>query len=293
MKRIFLHLFISVFAIAGVFILIRVAKFAGKEIDWLTEMIIYTVWLVSCFTAYRWLPKLFLSTMRVRKTILEEEEWIHPLMHELNLRTGIEPLPEIFILEEAEIDAFALGQNMIVLSRGLLVNLKEQEIKAVLAHEYGHLKSRDTIDPVAFTMASKPGLLLFRIARILFGIPSSFNKRKWSMYLILLLLAAGIFVYPGVVLFMLFLFIFMKLFPFIQQFLTVVYCIFCRDQEFRQDAFAHSLGCGVHLKSALLKIDALNSESLVARVSQFGLKHPMTYKRIRRIEWMEGLRNSP
>ena len=57
----------------------------------LTRLLLIAGWVGVCFSGHCWLTYFFLSTQRLRKTILEEEEWLHPLMHELNLRTGIDP----------------------------------------------------------------------------------------------------------------------------------------------------------------------------------------------------------
>jgi heat shock protein HtpX len=56
-------------------------------------------------------------------------------------------MPEVWIYESPDPNAFATGpsrnNSMVAVSTGLLENLKEDEVKAVLAHEMGHVYNGD------------------------------------------------------------------------------------------------------------------------------------------------------
>lgn len=56
-------------------------------------------------------------------------------------------MPEVWIYESPDPNAFATGpsknNSMVAVSTGLLQNLKEDEVKAVLAHEMGHVYNGD------------------------------------------------------------------------------------------------------------------------------------------------------
>ena len=253
-------------------------------------------WTVICFSANRWLHIFYLSVRRVRKTILEEEEWLHPLMHELSLRSRIEPVPELLIIESPDLDAFAIGRNTIVLSRGLLVKLSEPEIKAVLAHEFGHLKDRDTLADTVFTMADWLPLKLVELGNTVLPFHKSTGLKKVGWYRKLALLAFIVLLFmasPDLPILIVFLILLKFVLPHLRRLIWICWCLFSRLQEYRQDHFAQSLGCGKHLKSALLKIDALNSDNLVSRLRHLSQTHPFLYMRIRRIEWLDGLRETP
>ena len=49
----------------------------------------------------------------------------------------------LYICEDNSVNAFAMGRRTICVTRGLL-NLSDEQIKAVLGHEFGHLASHDT-----------------------------------------------------------------------------------------------------------------------------------------------------
>ena len=56
-------------------------------------------------------------------------------------------MPEVWVYESADPNAFATGptrnNSMVAVSTGLLENLNEQEVRAVLAHEMGHVYNGD------------------------------------------------------------------------------------------------------------------------------------------------------
>jgi heat shock protein HtpX len=56
-------------------------------------------------------------------------------------------MPEVWVYESVDPNAFATGPSknnaMVAVSTGLLANLREDEVKAVLAHEMGHVFNGD------------------------------------------------------------------------------------------------------------------------------------------------------
>jgi Zn-dependent protease with chaperone function len=64
-------------------------------------------------------------------------------VRDLDLKT--EPL--LFIAQNAQVNAYSLGKEMpyVVLNSGLLDLLDEQELRAVIAHELGHIKCGHTV----------------------------------------------------------------------------------------------------------------------------------------------------
>lgn len=286
-------LFIEFYALGVLILFSRLLKLAGLPIEKPFFWIVSILWLSSCSTGFLWLAPLALTTYRLRKPILEEEEWLHPLLHELSLRTGLPALPRLYILEEPQIDAFVAGKNRIVLSRGLLVQLNEREVKAVLAHELGHLRDGDTLAETAFKIAGSPLLILYR-ALLLFWKPLKRTQKAIMRVLIMAVVSSVLWlITPDLGLLLVFLFTFRLGYPFLDLIIRTSWCWFSRKAEYRQDGFAQSLGCGRALKSALLKIDSLHSSGLVRGWQQVLLTHPMLYRRIRRLEWLEGLRPEP
>jgi heat shock protein HtpX len=59
------------------------------------------------------------------------------------------PMPKIYIIEDASMNAFATGRDpqhgSVAVTRGLLEKLDRRELEGVLAHELSHIGNRDTL----------------------------------------------------------------------------------------------------------------------------------------------------
>ncbi|WP_420407745.1 zinc metalloprotease HtpX [Hoeflea sp.] len=74
------------------------------------------------------------------------------------------PMPRVYVIRNAQPNAFATGRNpenaAVAASTGLLENLSEEEIAAVMAHELAHVENRDTlIMTVTATLAGAISML--------------------------------------------------------------------------------------------------------------------------------------
>jgi heat shock protein HtpX len=76
----------------------------------------------------------------------QAEHVIYGSVQEIAQRLGI-TMPEVWVYNSPDPNAFATGpsknNSMVAVSTGLLQNLKEGEVKAVLAHEMGHVYNGD------------------------------------------------------------------------------------------------------------------------------------------------------
>ena len=72
---------------------------------------------------------------------------IYQMFRECVRDLDIYPEPSLFIAQDPQVNSYALGQEhpYIVVNTGLLDLLSETEIRAVLAHELGHIKCGHTI----------------------------------------------------------------------------------------------------------------------------------------------------
>jgi heat shock protein HtpX len=108
--------------------------------------------------AYFYSDKLVLSMHGAQEVSPQEAPGLHRMVEELSQRAGI-PKPRVFVMNEAQPNAFATGRNpehgVVAVTAGILEVLDERELRGVLAHELAHIKNRDIlVSTIAAAVAS-------------------------------------------------------------------------------------------------------------------------------------------
>ncbi len=104
--------------------------------------------LVVTLNIAQWLfaPYLVGSLYRVREMKPDENPKLHQIVSELSHKSKINT-PKLMLAQIPLPNAFAYGSpisgSRVAVTQGLLNNLNEGEVEAVLGHELGHLKHRD------------------------------------------------------------------------------------------------------------------------------------------------------
>ena len=90
----------------------------------------------------------FLNNIREVQT-REEKEYLLPIFEEV-YQNAKEKSPrlnkniKLYIDDSLTVNAFALGRNTIAVTRGAIATFSEDELKGILAHEFGHHVNGDT-----------------------------------------------------------------------------------------------------------------------------------------------------
>ena len=103
--------------------------------------------LVSLFLS-KWMAKMTTGTQIISQPRTRHEQWLLQTVEELSRNAGIK-MPEVGIFPAYESNAFATGWNrndaLVAVSQGLLERFSPDEVKAVLAHEIGHVANGDMV----------------------------------------------------------------------------------------------------------------------------------------------------
>ena len=96
----------------------------------------------------KWMAKMSTSTQVITQPRTRHEQWLMQTVEQLSREAGIK-MPEVGIFPAYEANAFASGWNkndaLVAVSQGLLERFSPDEVKAVLAHEIGHVANGDMV----------------------------------------------------------------------------------------------------------------------------------------------------
>ncbi|TXH95666.1 MAG: protease HtpX [Pseudomonas sp.] len=102
---------------------------------------------ISLFLS-KWMAKMSTGTEIITQPRTRHEQWLLQTVEELSREAGIK-MPEVGIFPAYESNAFATGWNkndaLVAVSQGLLERFSPDEVKAVLAHEIGHVANGDMV----------------------------------------------------------------------------------------------------------------------------------------------------
>ncbi|GAB2725671.1 protease HtpX [Halomonas garicola] len=102
---------------------------------------------ISLFIS-KWMAKRSTGTTIIEQPSNATEQWLVDTVAELAREAGIKT-PEVGIFPAQQSNAFATGWNkddaLVAVSAGLLNRMRREEIRAVLAHEIGHVANGDMV----------------------------------------------------------------------------------------------------------------------------------------------------
>lgn len=219
---------------------------------WWVPMLIAAIWVAIALT---WHANLIRLVTRARPVSRREQPRLYDLVENLAVTAGL-PMPRIEIMPSSALNAYATGigpdDAAIVVTRGLLTELADDELEAVLAHEMTHIINRDIrLMVVAGVLAGGLSILGASMAAFLFG---SSESDAWDH-------DDGTFAWPTIGLFAVILAVTVILVAFwmvaaVALFAALIKFAISRSREFLADAGAVELTRNPDaLIAALTKID--------------------------------------
>ena len=107
------------------------------------------VWLILWAVAYFQGDSIMLSVAGAKKINQADHPRLFNVVEEMKIASGLPKLPDIYIIDDPALNAFATGRDpehaSVAITSGLLQKLNRDELQGVMAHEIGHIKNRDIL----------------------------------------------------------------------------------------------------------------------------------------------------
>lgn len=104
--------------------------------------------ILQSFSSYWFSDKIVLSMVRAKPIEKKDNPELYRIVENLCITAGL-PMPKIYILNEAQPNAFATGRDknhaVVAVTRGLLEKLDRSELEGVIAHELSHIGNKDIL----------------------------------------------------------------------------------------------------------------------------------------------------
>lgn len=205
----------------------------------------------------KWMAKKSTGAVVIESPRNATEQWLLATVQEQSSKAGLK-MPEVAIYPSHDMNAFATGASrnnaLVAVSTGLLEQMSQDEVEAVLAHEVSHIANGDMI-----TLTLIQGIVntfVIFAARLIAGAIDSATKDEEGEG------GLGTIAYFGVVIVLEIVFGMLA---------SLIVAYFSRQREFRADAGAAKLTSAAKMKAALERLNRGNESQMESTMMAFGI----------------------
>lgn len=138
---------VSIFIIAVTLIIYYICN--ALNLGELSIFIALIFSIASAWGSYYYSDKIVLASCKARPATKEEDLKLVNILDALMVTAGLPKKPDLYVVEDAQPNAFATGRNpehaVICVTTGLLEKLNYYELEGVIAHEMSHIKNYDIL----------------------------------------------------------------------------------------------------------------------------------------------------
>lgn len=199
----------------------------------------------------KWMAKRSTRAVVIEQPKNATEKWLMDTVARQARKAGI-GMPEVAIYDSPEMNAFATGMKrndaLVAVSTGLLRNMREDEVEAVLAHEVSHIANGDMV-----TLTLIQGVVntfVIFLARLIAGVIRQNNQQLGTMAYFAIVIVLEI------------------VFGFLA---SIIVMWFSRQREYRADAGAARLEGPNKMVAALQRLQHNHESRLEGNMMAFGI----------------------
>ena len=143
------------------------------------------VWAIMNLVAFFQGDSILLAISGAKKIRRDDHPRLYNVVEEIKIASGLEKMPDIYIIDDSALNAFATGRDpnkaSVAITSGLLQRLNRDELQGVLAHEVSHIKNRDVLLMVLLSVTlGSIVILAWYASRFMFLAGASGNRRSSS-----------------------------------------------------------------------------------------------------------------
>ncbi|MFU8796271.1 MAG: M48 family metallopeptidase [Dehalococcoidia bacterium] len=107
------------------------------------------LWAIMSLVAYFQGDSILIRMSGARKIGPDDHPRLYNVVEEMKIASGLEKMPDVYIIDDPALNAFAIGRDpkraSVAITSGLLQKLNRDELQGVIAHEISHVKNRDVL----------------------------------------------------------------------------------------------------------------------------------------------------
>ncbi len=125
------------------------AEYAVRGAGMLGVALALIVWAIQALVAYYAGDSIVLSHSGGKKIEKTDHPVLFNVVEEMCVASGLSRVPDIYIIDDDALNAFATGRDpqhaSVAVTSGLLKELDRDELQGVIGHELGHVHNRDVL----------------------------------------------------------------------------------------------------------------------------------------------------
>lgn len=230
----------------------------------------------------KWMAKRAVGAQVISQPRNQTEQWLLQTVQRQSQQAGI-PMPEVAIYDSPEPNAFATGaskkSSLVAVSTGLMRNMTQAEVEAVLAHEISHIANGDMVTLTLIQGVVNTFVIFF--ARVIAGVIDNATRSNSQNGQ-----GLGGIAYFAIVMVLELVFGILA---------SIIVMWFSRQREFRADAGAAKLVGAHKMVAALRRLQGAPESTLDGSMMAFGIQtkrsfselfmsHPPLAKRIQALQ---------
>lgn len=245
--------------------------------DWDSFVLVFFLYGISILIALSPIGEVLLRFIEKVRPIStkEEKEYLLPIFEEVYENAKEKDIKlndniRLYIIDNMYVNAFAIGRKTIAVTMGAIQTFSQDELKGVIAHEFGHLSNGDTKALLLSTIGNGIFTILIFIMRIIMLIIEVVFSLMRIPFLDVFAVVARFLFDIGII-----------IFSYVSQ---IILSINSRQNELWADKFAFDIGYGEELIDSLYILQKISLPHNLSILDRLRASHPNTAKRIEHLE---------